>query len=532
MKINKTTNNDLTGKIKGGSVLTFKLLFFGILCLGILARAWDFGKLPSGLIADEASISVDAFNLLHYGVDHNGVSYPIHFISFGSGQNALYGYLLIPFISLLGLNSITVKLPMLISGILAMPLIYWVTYKTFDKRIALISMFFLAISPWHIMLSRFGLESNLLPFVFIAAYACLLKSLEDQKWFIGTCVLLGMCLYSYVTTYITIPLFLACVIGILLRGNKVSRRYLAAGLALFIIISIPIGLFIFINLAGLNSIKIGLITIPHLPTQPRFDSETGGLADHFLQTVGANIWELVKLLFQQNDGIIYNSIEPFGYFYKITFPLAILGAILLYRSRKLPDGLKISFLVAWLAAPLIFGFVQPVNINRINLIFIPILILIAVAIDWLGNKFNLVFPIAIFSFFLAFIAFTIVYHGVVYKEMADMKFHAGLLSAIQLADTTSQGPICVTDRIDMPYIYILFVEKPAPASYLNTIQYKNIPGPYRQVRSLLRFTFGKQYCANLPETVYLLRSDDGLPKTGIKYNVEVFNEYHVYIPKP
>ena len=514
------------------SVSITNLLYIGILCVGIFARVWDFGKLPSGLIADEASISVDAFSLLHFGIDQNGISYPIHFISFGSGQNALYGYLLIPFIALLGLKSIVVKIPMLITGILTLPLLYWVTRKTFDKRIALISMFFLAISPWHIMLSRFGLESNLLPFVFLSAYACLLKSIENQKWFLAACVLLAVCLYSYVTAYLTIPIFLACVITIVIRANKIGWHYLAEGLLCFLIISIPIALFILINLAGLNTIKLGSITIPHLPTQPRFESETTGLANQFFPTLGVNIWQLVKLLISQSDGIIYNSIEPFGYFYRITFPLAITGIILIIGYQKSLKTPKILILLSWLGAPLIFGIIQPVNINRINIIFIPILVCIAVAVDWLGNNIKSIFPIIMCGFFLAFIAFTIDYHSEAYKTMSDLKFHTGLLSALQYANENSQSPICVTDKIDMPYIYILFVDKLSPTSYLNTIQYTNTQGPFRQVRSLLRYTFGKLNCTNRPDTVYLFRSDDGFPKTGYKYNVEIFNSYHVYTPKP
>jgi hypothetical protein len=65
------------------------ILFIFILALGIFARVWGFGRLPPGLNADEASIGIDAFNLLHYGIDRNGISFPVQFISWESGQNAL-----------------------------------------------------------------------------------------------------------------------------------------------------------------------------------------------------------------------------------------------------------------------------------------------------------------------------------------------------------------------------------------------------------------------------------------------------------
>jgi hypothetical protein len=287
-----------------------------------------------------------------------------------------------------------------------------------------------------------------------------------------------------------------------------------------------------INLLGLDAIKIGPVTIPHLPTQPRFESETGDLLNQLPRTLAANSWILINLLVKQSDGIIYNTIEPYGYFYGVTFPLAIIGVVLLFHSLNSHDATKILLLLAWLGVSLIFGVIQPVNVNRINIIFIPILITMAVAVDWLGEKIAPIIPIAIFAFLLAFVAFTLHYHGAGYKKMADIKFHTGLLSAIQYVSTSAKGPICMTSRIDMPYIYVLFVEKPDPKSYLSSIQYINTDGQFRQVRSVLRYTFGKENCVDQPDTAYLFRSDDGLPKTGGKYTVEVFNDFHVFVPKP
>lgn len=532
MKLLTSLQTRIKNLFKISSRLKVEILFFLILCIGIFARVWRVNYLPPGLIADEASTAVDAFSLLHYGYDHNGTSFPIHFISFGSGQNALYGYLLIPFIAFLGLNLITVKLPMLICGILSLPLLFWVTKKTFDKRVALISMFFLSISPWHIMLSRIGLESNLLPFIFLSGYALLLKSFENGRWFIAATTVFAVCLYSYVTAYLIIPVFLGSTFFILYRKNRIDKKYLAAGLVSFILTAIPIGLFIFINLNGLNTIKVGSITIPQLPTQPRFESETVGLANQPFQVLIRNIWTLMTLLFNQYDGIIYNTIKPFGYFYGITFPLAIIGISISLRTWKSSKPAETLLLYAWLGAPVIFGILQPVNINRINIIFIPIIICIALGVDWLGKKIKPLLPLAVTGFLIAFIAFTIVYHGIAYRDMADIKFHTGLLSAIQYARSAGQGPICVTDRIDMPYIFVLFVEKTDPANYINSIQYVEESSPFRNVRSLLRYTFGKENCENSRDTVYLFRKDDGFPKTGRKYDVEFFHEFLVFSPKP
>ena len=193
------------------------ILFLLILGLGTFSRLWEFNRLPPGLNADEASIGVDAFNLYHYGIDRNGISFPVDFISWGSGQNAFYGYLLIPFIAIFGLSPAVVRLPMLICGILTLPLMFWVGRKIFDIRFGLLSMFFLAICPWHILLSRWGLESNIFPFIFMLGYAFILYTEKSLKCFIVACLFFGLSLYCYGTAYVMVPIFVVSTIIFLLR---------------------------------------------------------------------------------------------------------------------------------------------------------------------------------------------------------------------------------------------------------------------------------------------------------------------------
>ncbi|HSR34126.1 MAG TPA: hypothetical protein VLY63_26465, partial [Anaerolineae bacterium] len=81
------------------------------LSLGCLARIWEFGRLPPSLNPDEASTGVEARNLYLYGKDRNGIGYPVKFISWGSGQDVLYSYLLIPLVATAGLSPVVVRLP-------------------------------------------------------------------------------------------------------------------------------------------------------------------------------------------------------------------------------------------------------------------------------------------------------------------------------------------------------------------------------------------------------------------------------------
>jgi predicted membrane-bound mannosyltransferase len=57
---------------------------------------------------------------------------------------------------LLGVNTISVRLFPCIFGILAIPALYFPIKKVFDTRIALLTVFMLAIAPWHIYMSQMG----------------------------------------------------------------------------------------------------------------------------------------------------------------------------------------------------------------------------------------------------------------------------------------------------------------------------------------------------------------------------------------
>jgi len=507
------------------------VLFLLILCLGIFARTWEFNRLPPGLNADEASIGVDAFNLYHYGIDRNGISFPIQFISWGSGQNALYGYLLIPFIAIFGLSPVIVRTPMLISGILTLPLVFLVGRKTINTQFGFLSMFFLAISPWHIVLSRWGLESNLFPFIFLIGFSCLLYLEKDRKWFIPACLFFALSLYAYSTAFAMVPIFMVCT-TIILPLTRIARiRELIPGYLTFIIIAIPMGIFVLINAFGLNSIKLGPITLPRLPVSARFITQAVIFNGNPLPGLLGNLWTTLRLLLLQSDGLISNTVEPFGYFYKITFPLALIGIILLVQFDKTTLPAKKMFLLSWFGASFLIGVIQEPNVNRLNIIFIPIILSIAYCLFWLNNFFKFVLPTSICLLLVGFILFTISYHGEPYRQQINYKFNAGLFSALELTKQFENNPICMTDKINMPYIFALFSEKSDPLNYLDTVKYVDPQAPLRQVASFGRYTFGWKNCIGSKSFVYLLRSDEIPPPLGERYKFEFFENFVVYYPK-
>jgi hypothetical protein len=508
----------------------FQALFVLVLLLGVFARVWEFGSLPPGLNQDEATNAVDAYSLLHFGIDRNGVSWPVEFIGWGSGVSALYGYVLIPFIALGGLSPFIVRLPMLLSGIAALPLMFHVGSRLGGRQFGLLAMFLLSISPWHIVASRWGLEAGFLPFVFLLAFVCLVESTRDNYWFIPGCVFLALCLYTYGPAYAAIPIFLGCAAIILLVCRRVRFTTLVVGAAVFAAIAAPIALFVYINAMRLGSISLGPLTMPRLPGQPRFMGQAAFFSEDTLVSLKKNAHSLLSLMWTQTDGRPWNTVEPYGYFYKCTFPLAVIGGFFLIPLRWQHAAEKL-LVIAWLGSAMTLGLLQQANINRIGLVFIPLLLATAALLDWLRRHFAVGFSLAILALLIGFTLFTRDYHGPFYRDQVNGPFFTGFLDALDFAHGYDDRPICVTTEARMPYIFVLFVEKMDPAEYLPTIEYDNPRSSFRQPRFIGRYRFGLDRCLDHSAgTIYVLDQMETLPGAE-EFDVKAFGNFRVYLPR-
>jgi len=160
----------------------------------------------------------------------------------------------------------------------------------------------------------------------------------------------------------------------------------------------------------------------------------------------------------------------------------------------------------------------------------PLLIASAMCLDWLRRHIKGGFIIAVLAILAGFLLFTREYHGAPYRQQLDGPFFTGLLEALDYARAVSDNPICVTDEVRMPYIFVLFTEKMDPASYLSTIEYDDPNGPFRQPRQLGRYRFGQRNCTNHSDgTVYVLDQTETLPHAEL-YAVKSYGNYRVYVP--
>jgi hypothetical protein len=506
-----------------------RLLIVSALAIGIILRLWDFGNLPAGLAEDEASAVVEAASLYHYGIDRNGMSYPVYFVSWGSGQNVLYSYLLAPLVPL-GLSAVVIRLPMLISGVITLLIVYGIAKKLFSPSVAIIAIFLLAISPWHVMLSRWVYEANLFPFVFSLAFLCLLHVDRNPLWFFAGAAFLGLSLYTYATSFFLIPLFILLTVAFLIFRKIIPIGIILAGLAVFSLISFPIFLFILVNIFRWNPIHIGVITIPRLISEPRFVEMVGFMHGSRFSGYYYNLLTLAKILFLHTDELVYNSIPPFGFLFPGAILLAVIGAFLAAGKINQKAIGPWAFGI-WLVLAFIVGIIQPPNVNRVNILFIPLILCVAAALDWIiRDRKILVVPV-----FLVLSSYTVLfwreYTGPDYRSAVGWDFNNGLIPAIQSTMDYPQTPVCITNELNMPYIYVELVDLRNPKDYLSGIQYMDPNVKFRIVEHMGRYSFGIQNCALGSGNIYILKNDQRLPLDESLFTSRIFGDYVVYYPR-
>ncbi len=134
-----------------------------ILFFAAALRLLKLGQLPPGLYLDEVLYGLDAYSIFKTGRDIYGHFLPLAFQSSGY-YPPLFTYLLAPLFLIFPLTTWVVRFPAALSGILTIVFTYLLIEELKIKnslkignwklKISEIAALFLAISPWHIHLSR------------------------------------------------------------------------------------------------------------------------------------------------------------------------------------------------------------------------------------------------------------------------------------------------------------------------------------------------------------------------------------------
>lgn len=249
------------------------LILIFITILASFLRLYQLDKVPPGFHIDEVTVGYNAYSILETGRDENGNFLPVYIDSFGDFRPAGYFYLTMPAIKFLGLTEFAVRFPSALFGVLTVILLFFLTENIFKNRfIAFLSAFLLAISPWHIIITRATSETSVAIFlVTLGTYLFFVGTEKKKLWyFFFTFLAFFTSFYFYHTPRIFVPLLF---IGLLiLTWSKMGSRGLRQGTLFFLTICIGASLLLF--LSGSGKSRFNQVSIfAHPGVQLRLDEQ-------------------------------------------------------------------------------------------------------------------------------------------------------------------------------------------------------------------------------------------------------------------
>lgn len=345
------------------------LILYGLVAI----RCIGFGSIPGGFNQDGAMGAVDALALANYGTDRYGNWLPAHFEAWGFGQmSVLLSYLTVPFIWLWGLNSVTARLPMLLASIAGAGALYGLVRDIFGRRAGVLTLLCVAIAPWHFMQSRWALDCNMFPHMFILGLYFLNRGLKKGRYLYLSMVFFALCMYSYGVAFYMVPIFLLVSCILLLLWRKVSWTQALLAIVVYFGLAWPIYGTMLINFMGWETVALPFTTMAYFPGSIR-SNDIIFFSEQPLAQLLINVRVLWRQVFLQKPDLLWNAIDDFGTLYKCSMPLVLAGAgMTVYhaikgeKSRRIPCALLLLY---WVTSLMTGIFINYVNINRINIIF-------------------------------------------------------------------------------------------------------------------------------------------------------------------
>ena len=198
-----------------------------VLIVGLAAialRLYAIDRLPPGLFGDEAVEGLDALDVL---AGNGAIWFHAH-----QGREPIYVYLVALSYWAFGVTPLATRLPALIAGLLTIPATWWMVREwaagrpaQAAVRLAGLTTALLAISFWHIQMTRDAHRDTLVPLVEAVGYAFLWRGLRTHSWkaYAAAGLVLGLAIYTYSPGRF-VGVFVALYIGLEFLISRFGRR--------------------------------------------------------------------------------------------------------------------------------------------------------------------------------------------------------------------------------------------------------------------------------------------------------------------
>ena len=446
-----------------------------ILILATFFRFFHLTQSPPSLNWDEVSIGYNAYSILKTGRDEWGHRFPLFFKAYGEYKLPGMIYASIPAIAVFGLNDFGLRFTPALIGVLAVYVLYLLGKELFNQKVGLFAFLLMAISPWHVHLSRASFEAGLALLFLELSILYLIKFFKTYqvKYSILNTLYSIMTIYTYNSARILIPL-LALTYLFLFRHHfrRLSKRSV---FILFSILLLALPAYLQVTKPEarirLNTLSIlnnqgflqqigesrGYTRLPSFLPQLIHNKYT-----HLAYTVFFNYLKTfsTEFLFFQGGHYTQRSVQGMGLLYLFELPLLIFGFYQLHRQRS---QLAKFIIYPWLLlAPLPSAITidAPSALRSLNLL--PSLLLIealgAVYLFKLIRSKSIILKLTLSVFTIwniAYFSYHLFYvYPVKYASDWQWGYRQAVANSMQFYDSVNK--IYFTTKYGEPHMYFLF----------------------------------------------------------------------------
>ncbi|MBE5826515.1 MAG: glycosyltransferase family 39 protein [Butyrivibrio sp.] len=525
------------------------IIFAVILMIGAFLRLFKIGQIPLGLQQDEASIGYDAFCLVNYGTDRNGYPWPIYPITWGCGGGSpLLIYLNVISIKLFGTGITKLRLIPAILGTATIPLLFatiregfW--EKSYRNEAALTGAGFLAICPWHIILSRWSLDCNIMPFnMMLAIWLFVIAAKKKSTGLYAlSAAAFAVCMYSYGAATIVIPIVLLIICIYTLISGDLTWKQLIISAATFLVIFLPLLLFYGVNYLGLPEILTPYFSFNKFTsarTGEAFISFDGDLPAKLLNNLKSVI---LAITIGDSAHTIAHYYPGYASLYEFTFPVTFIGILVgvkeffARKKDKTEDsaGVMNALFVAFTVASFILGLVIVPDINRLVMLFVPCIYFFARGFVFILENIGKAFWALAVIVLIAALSFAKDYFTD-YSHYATSIYMPGYGDAMKRAYEIAgdEREIWSTyEGLSAPFMLTLYYTEYDPQKFYSTVEYKDPYAEFRIARHFGNFTFELPRdvtASKYHDDVFVVSSSElSLFPKEAGYTVENFGGYHL-----
>ena len=372
-----------------------------VILLAAFLRLWQLSSVPPSPSLDEVSIGYNAYSILQTGRDEYGILFPILLRAYDDWRPAMHVYTSLPFVKLLGPSALAVRLPSAILSILTVLATYFLVKRLCkNESIALIATLLLAISPWHIYISRLGHEVNE-----GLAFAVLAVLFSFKKQVLPAVLFFILAFISYHTDKAFIPLLLFGSLLIFWKQVILVKKKILVGLCIAVVAIAP---FIreSVSSEGLSRMKganVFAAQEPRFYERVQFLAEAGEKHDLIGEILYNRRILAGEILFSGyishfNPSWLFaniadekHKIPSIGLLYFWELPFVLLGLFLLVTTKGIDRKIK-QFIFLWIiVAPVAASFASDTPHTMRSFVFLPTwqivsAIGIVAVLDFFGRK--------------------------------------------------------------------------------------------------------------------------------------------------